>query len=331
MPSVGSGQGIVVRPPGDVERGTSCWQDRGRAAHPSTDWAVVVPVKGGPLAKSRLHLPRAARAALADAFARDTVDALAAGMPGAAVLVVTSDADGGRAGSRAPVTRLVADPGSGLDAAVAAGVGCRRLGLGAVRVAVVLGDHPALRAEEVGAALAAAGEHPASVVPDADDDGTALLTLPATSAQAVRTAFGAGSAAAHERLGHVRLDLDLPGLRVDVDDAASLAAAVRLGLGPHSRAALAHASLPGVQATIHRIEPDGSGSALLDDGLEVVVPAGAAVASGLRHLRVASGSASSSTRPAGSRRGSGSSGSAPARTSADTSTTGRAKSDERVS
>ena len=251
---------------------------------PEQDWAVVVPVKGGPLAKSRLHLPRDARAALADAFARDTVDALAAGMPGAAVLVVTPDAEVARWVTRAGHA-VVADPGSGLDAAVAAGVEAA-FGLGAVRVAVVLGDHPALRAEEVGAALAAAGDHPASVVPDADDSGTALLTLPATSAESVRTAFGAGSAAAHERLGHVRLDLDLPGLRVDVDDAASLAAAVRLGLGPHSRAALAHASLPGVQATIHRIEPDGSGSALLDDGVEVVVPAGAAVASGLRHLRV---------------------------------------------
>ena len=126
--------------------------------------------------------------------------------------------------------------------------------------------------------------HPCSPTPTTS--GTALLTLPAATAGSVRTAFGAGSAAAHERLGHVRLDLDLPGLRVDVDDAASLAAAVRLGLGPHSRAALAHASLPGVQATIHRIEPDGSGSALLDDGVEVVVPPGAAVASGLRHLRV---------------------------------------------
>jgi 2-phospho-L-lactate guanylyltransferase len=251
---------------------------------PGQDWAVVVPVKGGPLAKSRLHLPRDARAALADAFARDTVDALAVGMPGASVVVVTSDAAVSRwvlgAGHA-----VVADPGSGLDGAVAAGVAAAR-DLGASRVAVVLGDHPALRAEEVRAALAAAGEHPASVVPDADDGGTALLSLPATGADAVRTAFGAGSASAHERLGHVRLDLDLPGLRVDVDDAASLAAAVRLGLGPHSRAALAHASLPGVQASIHRIEPDGSGSALLDDGVEVAVPPGAAVASGLRHLRV---------------------------------------------
>jgi 2-phospho-L-lactate/phosphoenolpyruvate guanylyltransferase len=274
---------IVVRAPGDVERGASCWQDRGVHA-PGQDWAVVVPVKGGPLAKSRLHLPREARAALADAFARDTVDALAAGMPGARVLVVTSDA--AVAGwVLAAGHAVVADPGSGLDAAVAAGVAAA-LEVGASRVAVVLGDHPALRAEEVRAAVAAAGEHPASVLADADDGGTALLTLPAAGAGSVRTAFGAGSAAAHERLGHVRLELDLPGLRVDVDDAASLAAAVRLGLGPHSREALAHASLPGVQATIHRIEPDGSGSALLDDGLEVVVPPGAAVAGGLRHLRV---------------------------------------------
>jgi 2-phospho-L-lactate guanylyltransferase len=249
---------------------------------PVTDWAAVVPVKGGPLAKSRLHLPRATRAALADAFARDTVAALADGMPGSPVLVVTSDPDVAR-WVHAAGHVVVADPGTGLDGAVSAGVDAARAGR-ATRVAVVLGDHPALRPQEVRAALAAAGEHPASVLPDADDDGTALLTLPATGP--VRTAFGPDSATAHERLGHRRLGLDLPGLRVDVDDAASLAAATRLGLGPHSREALAHASLPGVQATIHRIEPDGSGSALLDDGLEVTVPPAAAVSSGLRHLRV---------------------------------------------
>lgn len=245
-------------------------------------WALVVPVKGGPLAKSRLHLPLASRAALADAFARDTVAALAEGMPGAPLLVVTADAEVAAWVVGAGHT-VVGDPGAGLDAAVAAGVRAARE-RGAVRVAVVLADHPALRADEVAAALAAAGAHPASVLADADGTGTALLTLPTTPP--VRTAFGPGSAAAHERLGHHRLELDLPGLRVDVDDAASLAAATRVGLGPHSRVALAHASLPGVQATIHRIEPDGSGSALLDDGVEVALPPGAAVAGGLRHLRV---------------------------------------------
>jgi 2-phospho-L-lactate guanylyltransferase len=254
---------------------------------PRVEWAAVVPVKGGPLAKSRLDLPHAVRTRLADAFARDTVAALRAAGGRMPVLVVTSDpavaqwvtTDG---------ARLVADPGLGLDAAVAAG--CRAaVSAGARRIAVVLGDHPSLRPEEVGAALDAATRHPACVLPDAGDDGTAMLTLsvPAdTSSFGVRTAFGPGSAAAHEDLGHVRLDLDLPGLRVDVDDAESLAAAVRLGLGPHSVRALARATVPGVQATIHRIADDGSGSVLLDDGVEVQLPPDAAAVSGLRHLRV---------------------------------------------
>ena len=249
---------------------------------PVVDWAAVVPVKGGPLAKSRLRLPRALRVALADAFARDTVAALAEGVPGMPVLVVSGDADVASWAAAAGHV-LVPDAGRGLDAAVADGVRAARA-LGAARAAVVLGDHPALRPGEVRAALEAADRHPCCVVPDADDDGTALLTLPGRGL--VRTAFGPGSAAAHERLGHHRLELDLPGLRTDVDDAASLAATVRLGLGPHSAAALGRASLPGVQATIHRIEDDGSGSALLDDGLEVQLAPGAAVASGLRHLRV---------------------------------------------
>jgi 2-phospho-L-lactate guanylyltransferase len=249
---------------------------------PVAGWAVVVPVKGGPLAKSRLRLHRTMRAALADAFARDTVAALAEGVLGMPVLVVSDDPDVA-SWVAAAGHAVVPDAGAGLDAAVAAGVRAARA-RGASRVAVVLGDHPALRPQEVRTALGAAARHPCCVLPDADDDGTALLTLPGEGP--VHTAFGPGSAARHERLGHRRLWLDLPGLRTDVDDAVSLAAAVRLGLGPHSAAALGRASLPGVQATIHRIEDDGSGSALLDDGVEVVLPSGAAVAGGLRHLRV---------------------------------------------
>ena len=251
--------------------------------HPSAaGWAAVVPVKGGPLAKSRLRLPRPVRADLAEAFARDTVAAVAGSLPGMPVLVVTADPGvAGWVGLEGHA--VVPDAGHGLDAAVAAGARAAR-DRGAVRVAVVLGDHPALTPEEVRSALTAVARHRRAVVPDADDVGTALLTLP--TAEPVRTAFGAGSAAAHEGLGHTRVVLDLAGLRVDVDDAASLAAAFRIGLGRYSTAALARATLPGVQATIHRIEKDGSGSALLDDGVEVVVPPGAAAASGLRHLRV---------------------------------------------
>ncbi|MEO6791340.1 MAG: NAD(P)H-dependent glycerol-3-phosphate dehydrogenase, partial [Ornithinibacter sp.] len=174
----------------------------------------------------------------------------------------------------------VEDPGQGLDSAVAAGAAAAHTG----RVAVVLADHPALRPEEVRIALAATELLGAAVIADADHDGTALLTLP--GGPGARTAFGPGSAAAHERLGHTRLHLDLPGLLRDVDDAASLAAAVRLGVGPHTAQALTRATLPGMQATIHSMAEDGSGSALLDDGVEVALPAGSAVSAGLRHLRV---------------------------------------------
>ncbi len=251
-----------------------------RAGEP--DWAVVVPVKGGPLAKSRLDLPLHARAALAHAFARDTVAALLAADEVAVVLVVTADVEVG-AWVTAAGARVVADPGGGLDAAVAAGLRSARA-CGWSRLAVVLGDHPALRPDEVSAALTAAGSQERTVLPDADGTGTALLT--GRAGAELPTAFGPGSADAHAALGHTVLALDLPGLRVDVDDTASLAAATLLGLGPATRAALERASLPGVQATIHRIEDDGSGSALLDDGVEVVMLPGAATTSGLRHLRV---------------------------------------------
>lgn len=101
----------------------------------------------------------------------------------------------------------------------------------------------------------------------------------------VRTAFGAGSAAAHEALGHVRLDLDLPGLRVDVDDARP-AEATRLGLGPHSAWALARATVWRCAGHHPPHRRRRSGPALLDDGVEVDLPPDAAQRSGLRHLRV---------------------------------------------
>lgn len=249
---------------------------------PEPGWAVVVPVKGGSLAKSRLDPPAGTRADLADAFARDTVAALLAADAVSTVLVVTGDPDVSR-WVPAAGAHVVADPGGGLDAAVAEGVVAAARG-GHPRVAVVLGDHPALRPRDVDAALAVAGRYDRAVVADADGTGTALLT--GRTGAPLPTAFGAGSAAAHVALGHVRLDVVADGLRVDVDDAASLAVATALGVGAATRAALDRATLPGVQATIHRVEDDGSGAALLDDGLEVAVLPGAAAASGLLHLRV---------------------------------------------
>ncbi len=248
------------------------------------DRAVVVPVKGGPLAKSRLALPRGSRLALADAFARDTVAAAAAGLPGAVVLVVTDDPD-----VQAWVVDaghvVVPDPGGGLDAAVAAGI-TASTALGVTRTSILLGDHPALTAAEVATSVRAVEEVGRAVVADADGTGTALLHVPTGPGTAhTSTRFGQGSAAAHAGLGFRRVEVDAPGLRTDVDDAASLAAAITLGVGAHTRAALARATLPGVQATIHRVPGADGGSALLDDGREVMLPVESLVDSGLLHLR----------------------------------------------
>ena len=245
--------------------------------------AVVVPVKGGPLAKSRLDLPEGTRRSLAEAFARDTLAAVTTALPDAMVLVVTSD-PGVHLGVTADGFRVVTDPGGGLDAAVRAGMAAA-VDLGAHSTSVLLADHPALRPEELVATLAAAEGRGPTVVPDAEGTGTALLHLP-SGAPALPTRFGTGSASAHEALGWERLEVDAPGLRTDVDDAASLGVALGLGVGRHTRTALARATLPGVQATIHRVPGDEGGSALLDDGREVRVPLAALVDSGLLHLRV---------------------------------------------
>lgn len=254
---------------------------------PSADWVLVVPVKGGAGAKSRLHPPAGvSRAALAGALARDCVAACVAGMPPGRVLVATADP------AVAAVVELegaavVADPGAGLNVAVEAGVraAVERWGED-VPVAALLGDLPALRPGDVTAALAAAAAHPLSFVPDADGTGTVLLA--ALRGGALTPGFGAGSAVRHEAAGYHRLELPLPRLRTDVDDDASLRAALALGVGPHTIAVLAAggATLPVMQASVHTFDDGtGAGSALLDDGREVHFSAEVFAASALRHVR----------------------------------------------
>ncbi len=200
-------------------------------------WRLVVPVKGGVAAKSRLHPPAGvAREDLALALATDCLTACCAGMPPAHVVVVTSDPRVAGVADRLG-TVVVADPGAGLNAAVEAG---RDHALGVspdASVAALLGDLPSLRAPELLAALGAAAAYPLAVVPDLAGDGSTLVT--AVAGAGLRPRFGTGSAAAHVAGGHHRLDLDLPGLRTDVDDDTALAAAVAIGVGAATRAVLA--------------------------------------------------------------------------------------------
>lgn len=202
-------------------------------------WRLVVPVKGGAAAKSRLHPPAGVdREDLALALATDCLTACCAGMPPGHVLVVTSDPRVATM-ARGFGTVVVADPGAGLNAAVAVGRDHALRFSPGTPVAALLGDLPALLPGDLVTALGAAAAHPLALVPDAGGQGTSLLT--AVDGADLEPGFGTGSAAAHEAAGHVRLDLDLPRLRTDVDDDAALRAAVALGVGPATLAVLAGA------------------------------------------------------------------------------------------
>jgi 2-phospho-L-lactate guanylyltransferase len=112
-----------------------------------SSWIVVVPVKGTPAAKSRFGGDAAHRAALAEAMALDTVEAVLATLSVSQVIVVTSAV--AAASFEALGARVVVDTGDGLNAAIA-------VGIAAAAVAVVAGGLVAGVAGGVGAAGAAA-------------------------------------------------------------------------------------------------------------------------------------------------------------------------------
>ncbi|MFV2010607.1 MULTISPECIES: 2-phospho-L-lactate guanylyltransferase [unclassified Micromonospora] len=213
-------------------------------------WSVVLPVKRLAVAKSRLRgaLDGVPHEELALALARDTVAAALACPLVAEVVVVTSD-PAATAALGALGARTVADPElaapdlggpevgapevSGLNAAVAHGAATVD---GGRPVAALTADLPALRPAELTTALdtAAGAGVDRWFVPDAAGTGTVLLA--AAVGTALRPGFGAGSAVRHQRSGAVRRGGDWPTLRRDVDTAADLADAARLGLGRYTAA-----------------------------------------------------------------------------------------------
>ncbi|MGA3151281.1 MAG: 2-phospho-L-lactate guanylyltransferase [Streptosporangiaceae bacterium] len=212
------------------------------ASAPPPAWSLVIPVKVLARAKSRLTgLAGDRRAELALAMAADTTAAALAAPPVAAVIVVTDD-ETVRAALAALGAIVVRDqPAAGLNAALEFGAAysdARWPGRGRAGLA---GDLPALRPDEMAAALAAAGAQAESFVPDAAGTGTTLYA--AGPAAAFRPAFGPGSRDQHLAAGAVELGLPgLAGLRQDVDTPADLDLVAGIGLGPRTSAVLAAGS-----------------------------------------------------------------------------------------
>jgi 2-phospho-L-lactate guanylyltransferase len=198
-------------------------------------WRLIIPVKGQLTAKSRLHPPAGvARAELAHAFALDTITAAAAAILPAHLVVVTAD-EHTAAFVRDLGAVIVADPGTGLNPAISTGIGYVERVLGPGPTAVLLGDIPTLRPLDLVRALTVCGAHPRALVPDASGTGTVLLS--ALSPRDLHPRFGPGSAREHSR-DCIRLDLDLPALRTDVDDDRTLRRAITIGVGKHTASVL---------------------------------------------------------------------------------------------
>jgi 2-phospho-L-lactate guanylyltransferase len=194
-------------------------------------YGVLVPLKRAALAKTRLApLGDLARTQLVAAFAADTVTAAMASSRVGCVLVVTDDhhlAAQMRALGAEVVPDGVADDLNGSLVQAAAELHRRRPELG---VAALCADLPALRTDELTAALTAASEHDLAFVPDASGTGTTLVA--ASTLRAFRPCFGEGSRDEHLlRGGREIAELDVPTLRRDVDTPGDLEATVSLGVG----------------------------------------------------------------------------------------------------
>ena len=201
------------------------------AADNQVIWSVVIPVKVLAVAKSRLAgLRDADRRALALAMAADTAQAAIAS-PVVGGVVVVSDDPLVAAEVEAMGARVIADsPAAGLNAALAAGARHAEGWWPGRGVAGLLADLPALRPEELTAALTCAATTEHGFVPDAEGTGTTLYA--ARPGAAFTPSFGPGSRSLHAKAGATELPVPIgAGLRQDVDTLDDLRSAAAIGLG----------------------------------------------------------------------------------------------------
>ena len=199
------------------------------------DWVVIVPIKRFSEGKRRLG-DRPDRPALAEAFARDTLDAVAAAQHVRMLLVVTDDPHLVDDLSLPVAVTVITQGAPGLNNAISAGLRVANDRWPDWGQAVLAGDLPALTAEDLERTFSIAEEIPLGVVADAQSTGTVMLT--GQPGVPLLPAFGVGSASRHRDLGH-RLIRGTERLRRDVDTIEDLATAVRLGVGRHTAAVLA--------------------------------------------------------------------------------------------
>lgn len=195
-------------------------------------WHVVVPVKGGERAKSRLDLDPGLRRLLAAAMAADTIDAVHRCPVVARVTVLCGPGAAAALELPSGVATLgesSTDAPAGLNPQLARAV--VRAGATGKHVAVVVADLPSLTAPSLAETLTAAHRVPVGLVVDRQGTGTTILT--AREPALLEPTFGPHSATAHVERGAMTIDAG-PELRCDVDTLADLDRALALGVGPRT-------------------------------------------------------------------------------------------------
>lgn len=196
------------------------------------EWTLVIPVKPAAIAKSRLLIDGIDKPTLARAIALDTIEAASRCDRVAQIVVVTADSVITEQLQTFNSVRVVADDARGLMAAIELGLTHTER---STARAVMLGDLPALRPEQLSIALARATTIERAFVPDADGTGTSLAT--ARAGVPLQTKFGPSSAAAHSTAGFTEVRLPAAsGLRRDLDTIEHLELARGYGFGPRTAA-----------------------------------------------------------------------------------------------
>jgi 2-phospho-L-lactate/phosphoenolpyruvate guanylyltransferase len=195
---------------------------------------AVIPLKALPSAKMRLApaLSRERRRELAEEMFAHVLGTCLAAAAVAEVLVVAGDQESADLAALLGA-RAVVQHETGLNAALAH---ADELLAGARTTLVVAADLPLLNGEDLDVLCGAAPDGPAVVVAPTWDGGTgALLRRPGT---VIPTAYGLGSAAAHQQLaaraGVTAVLVQRDGFSFDVDTAEQLEAAIDRGAPLHA-------------------------------------------------------------------------------------------------
>ncbi len=197
---------------------------------------LIVPMKHPREGKSRLRgaVEAARHPGLVLALASDTLAAVTSAARVRRVLLVAADPAAVATLAELGV-EIVAETGHGLNAALRQGEALLRADDPDGVVGALQADLPALRAGDLGEALAEAAGRRAFV---ADRQGTGTTLLLSAPGAPLDPHFGTGSARTHQRSGAIKITSPVASLRSDVDTPEDLAHVRTLGVGKHTAALL---------------------------------------------------------------------------------------------